>query len=105
MERTGAQLGVIAQRRRFAVEQMLNHFARFAPGRPAEGEKRIQRVCGEDRIAPEFWRTKMAAFLEHGKIENEITNRDADSRRCVRRFENAERQILDLKMLIGRYVD
>src|SRR5204862_2600977 len=90
---------------RFAVEQMLNHFARFAPGRPAEGEKRIQRVCGEDGIAPEFWRTKMAALLKHGKIENEIADRDADSRRCVRGFKNAERQILDRKMRIGRDVD
>ena len=47
----------------------------------------------------------MAFFFENGKIDDALTDRDADTRRTVARFENSEGKILDWKVLLARNVD
>ena len=78
-----AQMGIIAQRRIIGGEQFLDHFARFAPGGPAEREKFVQRLLDKDApvLAFKFARFEMAVTFENGKVENVIADRDADAGR------------------------
>ena len=57
-----AQIGVVAQRRILGGEQLLNDFARLAPGGPAEREKCVQRFLDKDAamLAFELARFEMA---------------------------------------------
>ena len=48
---------------------------------------------------------EMAFFFENGKIDDALTDRDADARRTVARFENSEGKILDWKVRLARDVD
>ena len=48
---------------------------------------------------------EMAFFFENGKIDDALTNRDADARCTVARFENSEGKILDWKGRLARDVD
>jgi len=48
---------------------------------------------------------EMAFFFENGKIDDALTDRDADARCTVARFENSEGKILDWKVRLARDVD
>jgi len=47
----------------------------------------------------------MAFFFENGKIDDALTDRDADARCTAARFENSEGKILDRKVRLARDVD
>ena len=95
------------QRRIIVGEQFLDHFARLAPGRPAEREEFVQRIFDKDApmLAFEFARFEMAVTFENRKIENVISNRDTDARDTVARPENAKGKILNREIRFGRDFD
>jgi hypothetical protein len=47
----------------------------------------------------------MTEFFEHGKIDNQITDRDSDTRFTFFRLKDTEWEILNGKMRVGRDFD
>src|ERR1017187_1956042 len=104
----GAQRGVVAQNRCVRGQKILQDLTRSPPGGTAEREKRVERIFREDLPIFKLRQAEMPLFLEDRKIDNVITDRDANpgsARDDITRFENSEWQILNWKMRIGRDVD
>src|SRR5437773_7091008 len=93
---------------------MLNYLARLTPRRPADSEKCVERILRENLLIyltgaqdgfSELWRTKVSQLFQNRKIEYVLTDRNADTRRILLRFENSKGKILDGKMRIVSNVD
>src|SRR5438046_8949264 len=84
---------------------MLNYLARLTPRRPAESEKCVERILRENLLPLKLWRTEVSQLFQNRKIENVLTDRDADMRRTLFRFEDSKGQVLDWKMRIASNVD
>ena len=98
MKSAGPQRGVIAQSCGLDGEEVLQNFACFAPGRPAQSEKSIKRIAAKDRAFAEIQGTEIAAFLEDGEVEHEVANRHPGAGRTVVRLKNSIGQILEREM-------
>ena len=81
---------------------MLEDFTRFAPRWATQREKRVQRILRKHLSVPKFRRAEMTELLEHGKIDNQITDRDSDARFTFFRLKDTEWEILDGKMRVAR---
>src|SRR6266480_5034918 len=84
---------------------MLNYLARLTPRRPADSEKCVERILRENLLPLKLWRTEMSQLFQNRKIEYVLTDRNADTRRILLRFENSKGKILDGKMRIVSNVD
>ena len=84
---------------------MLNYLARLTPRRPAESEKCVERILRQNLLPLKLWRTEVSQLFQNRQIENVLTDRDADMRRTLFRFEDSKGQILDGKMRIASDVD
>jgi hypothetical protein len=100
-----AKCGVIPQGWRFGGEQILDYIPRLSPGWTAKSEKSVESAFPEDALALKLWRTEVAGFFQKRKVQDEISNCDADARRAPGWFENSERKILDWEMRFGRDLD
>ena len=84
---------------------MLNYLPRFTPRRPTESEKCVERILRENLLPLKLWRAEESQLFQNRQIENVFTDRDADTRRTLFRFEDSKGQILDGKMRIASDVD
>ena len=84
---------------------MLNYLARLTPRRPADSEKCVERILRENLSPLKLWQTEVSQLFQNRKIENVLTDRDADMRRTLFRFEDSKGQVLDWKMRIASNVD
>src|SRR5205809_4614570 len=80
---------------------MLNNFARFAPRRTSQREKRVQGILRKHMSIMKLGRAKMTELFQDRKIDNQIADRDSDARFALFRLKDAEWEILDGKMRIG----
>jgi hypothetical protein len=84
---------------------MLNDFARLAPRRSPKGEKRVQGILRKNMSLLKRRRTEVSESFENGKIQDQIANRDSNTRCALFRFEDSKWEILDGKMRFGRDFD
>src|SRR5438046_5831023 len=96
-----AQFVVVTQSWRLGGEKMLNDFARFAPRRTSQREKRVQGILRKHMSIMKLGRAKMTELFQDRKIDNQIADRDSDARFALFRLKDAEWEILDGKMRIG----
>ncbi len=80
---------------------MLNDFSRSAPRRPAQREKRIQRIFRKHMSILKLGLAEMAELFENGKINNQIADCDSDTRFTPFPLKDAEGKILDGKVRIA----
>ena len=80
---------------------MLNDFTRLAPRWSAQCEKGVQRIFRKHMSILKLGVAEMTESFENGKIGNQITDRDSDSRFTQFGSKDAEWKTLDGKMRIG----
>ena len=80
VEGPAAQCSVITQRRCVGGEQMLDHFPRLAPGRPAQSQKPVQSAIREYTPTLKLRHLEMTKLLEHRQIQHELADGDPNTR-------------------------
>ena len=77
---------------------MLNDFTRLAPCRSAQREKGVKRIVRKHVLILKLGRAEMTQFFENGEIDNQIADRDSDTRFTPFGSKDAEWKILDGKV-------
>ena len=84
---------------------MLDYFARFAPRRTAQCEKRVERILRKNTSILKLRQAEVSLLFQNGKIDNVLTDRDSHPRFALLGLKDAEWKILDRKMRIARNVN